>query len=75
MATGEYSIEGIPVGAYRVTASKRGYITQEAVINVVAGETTVLDFQLTPSLKKCDQLVVIERIKEYPSGCDVLNVI
>ena len=74
MATGEYSIEDIPAGAYRVTASKKGSITQEAVINVVAGETSVLDFQLNPSPKKCDQLVVIERIKEYPSQCDVLNV-
>lgn len=46
MATGEYSIRGIPAGEYSVTASKEGYISQTKTVTVIGGEITVANFQL-----------------------------
>lgn len=46
---GNYSIAGLLAGTYDVRASKAGYETQtQTGKNVVAGQTTTVDFQLTP---------------------------
>ena len=44
---GEYRIEGIPAGTRQVTASKFGYVTQIIPVEVLEGETTIVNFELT----------------------------
>jgi len=46
---GEYTITNIVVGTYTVTASATGYIDDSQTANVLQGETTVVDFILTPA--------------------------
>jgi protocatechuate 3,4-dioxygenase beta subunit len=45
---GYYQITDIPAGNKTVTASKSGYNSQSKTVNVVAGQTTTVDFSLTP---------------------------
>jgi hypothetical protein len=48
-ADGHYNITNVPTGTHIVTASKSGFQTStETNINVVARQTTALDFALTP---------------------------
>ncbi len=46
---GTYRIEGIPVGRYAVVVSYIGYETVERVVQITTGETTEVDFHLTPT--------------------------
>ena len=43
---GYYQILNVPAGSRTVTASKTGYNTQSKTVNVVAGQTITVDFQL-----------------------------
>lgn len=46
---GNYSIPNLPAGSYDIRASKTGYeIQTQTGKNVVAGQTTTVDFQLAP---------------------------
>ena len=47
---GEYAFPYVDAGTYTVTASKFGYETQTATATIVAGQNTVLDFNLTQSV-------------------------
>jgi protocatechuate 3,4-dioxygenase beta subunit len=45
---GYYQITDVPAGNKTVTASKSGYNSQSKTVNVVAGQTVTVDFQLQP---------------------------
>jgi len=47
-SSGAYIISNVPPGNYTVTASKDGYESSTKTVLVVAGETTPVDFELTP---------------------------
>jgi murein DD-endopeptidase MepM/ murein hydrolase activator NlpD len=46
---GYYQITNVPAGTRTVTASKSGYNSQSKEVNVVAGQTVTVDFQLQSS--------------------------
>jgi len=46
---GYYQITDVPAGNKTVTASKSGYNSQSKTVNVLAGQTTTVDFQLQSS--------------------------
>ncbi|MGH2657205.1 MAG: carboxypeptidase regulatory-like domain-containing protein [Actinomycetota bacterium] len=48
-ATGHYSFPVLSVGSYEVTASKFGYLSQTATVQVNEAETTTQDFALQPA--------------------------
>jgi len=45
---GGFQIEGVEPETYTLQATKSGYNTNSTTVNVVAGETTTADLQLTP---------------------------
>jgi hypothetical protein len=46
-STGRYVLSGVPIGVYRVSASRSGYLTaNESGVEVRQDQTTSLDFQL-----------------------------
>jgi hypothetical protein len=48
---GQYSLPNLPPGFYEIEASKIGYTTQtELHKEVIAGQTTIVDFSLYPSM-------------------------
>ena len=47
--SGKYTIADVPVGLRNVTASASGYANQEQNVEIVAGQTTTLNFTLTPT--------------------------
>jgi len=47
---GRYNITNVPAGTYTVQASKEGYASSSSTnVVVTAGQTTTLDFELTPT--------------------------
>ncbi len=46
--SGDYTINGIPVGIYTVTASKKGYYASSKTAAVSKDATTIVDLQLEP---------------------------
>jgi len=49
-SSGHYAISDVPAGTYTVTVSANGYEdSSQTNITVVAGETTTVDFELTPA--------------------------
>jgi outer membrane receptor protein involved in Fe transport len=55
---GAYSLEGIEEGSYKLKVSFIGYLTEVVDVTVKDGETTTVDFQLSPDLLSLDQVVV-----------------
>lgn len=55
---GNYTITGVPEGAYTLQASFVGYETFEAQVAVAAGEETVQDVQLATGAVGLDEVVV-----------------
>jgi len=47
--SGDYTIDNVPVGNYTVTASATGYNEESKTADVLQGETTFVDFTLTPT--------------------------
>jgi choice-of-anchor B domain-containing protein len=45
---GKYMIQDVSEGTRTVTASKSGYATQQQTATVIAGQTTTVDFSLSP---------------------------
>lgn len=45
---GKYTIQNVPEGSRTVTASKAGFNTQQQPATVTAGQTTTVDFSLSP---------------------------
>ena len=47
MSVGEYALQDIPIGIYKVTASKAGGISQTVEnVKVLEGQTTIVNIQL-----------------------------
>ncbi|HJU75847.1 MAG TPA: SusC/RagA family TonB-linked outer membrane protein [Gemmatimonadaceae bacterium] len=57
-ANGEYVIANVPAGSRTVRVRRLGFVPTERTVNVVAGETTQLDFALSQSLTQLEQLVI-----------------
>ncbi|HRW74713.1 MAG: carboxypeptidase-like regulatory domain-containing protein [Lewinellaceae bacterium] len=61
-ASGYYTFAALPVGTYTLNVSFIGYETQEEQVTITAGETTVLDVQLTPGLN-LQEVVVTSQLR------------
>ncbi len=55
---GRYLIGNLPVGQYDVRAELLGFATQNRVVDVVAGQTTVVDLRLEPEAISLSEMVV-----------------
>lgn len=67
-ATGAYALNQVPPGKRTITASFLGYESVEKSVNVVAGATTVVNFELANSSEDLDEVIVIgERETGYVS--------
>ena len=57
-ATGQYTIAGVPAGAVTVRVRFVGYLPKERSLTLRAGETSVVNFDLTPRSTQLDAIVV-----------------
>ena len=57
-ADGQYTIRGAPAGTIQVRASFVGYTRQTETVDLGAGETITIDFQLATDLLQMDEAVV-----------------
>lgn len=57
-ADGRFLVTNVPVGTVSVRATILGYATSESTVTVTAGQTTVLDFQLTLEALTLEGIVV-----------------
>ena len=58
VAVGEYVLE-LPVGTYTLIVSKKGYVAQEVAVDVVEGETSILDFHMVEGAEPNSGLIVL----------------
>lgn len=56
--TGRYLLNDVPVGTVVVRATMVGHSTQEQTVDVTAGATTVVDFELREAAIAIDEIVV-----------------
>lgn len=56
---GRYLILNVPVGEHVVEVQLIGYTTQRRTVTVVAGQPTIVDFQLEPEALALQELVVV----------------
>jgi len=54
---GQYQIKNVPTGQKTVIASKADYNSQSKTVNVVAGQTIILNFQLQPQTPLTGRIV------------------
>ncbi|MDQ7054922.1 MAG: TonB-dependent receptor [candidate division KSB1 bacterium] len=57
-AEGNYTIQNVPAGNYTLKTSFIGYKTESKTVQVTAGTTITVDFQLEMSILNMDELVV-----------------
>jgi thermitase len=57
-ASGEYTIAGVPPGAYQVTASKSGYESSTTTATLLSGSTAVTNFSLNPDTPPSNEMWV-----------------
>ena len=55
--TGQYTIRGVPAGTFDIRVLRVGYAEQKKPITVSAGQTSVLDFVMTPVVVKLQEVV------------------
>ena len=55
---GRYLLLNVPAGTHELTAERIGYVSVTQQVNVAAGETVVLDFQLREQALAMDELVI-----------------
>jgi TonB-linked SusC/RagA family outer membrane protein len=67
-ADGEFRIPGVSVGEKTVRVSFVGYRPVERVVNVSAGQTTTLDFELSPAARELNEVVVTGVSSETPQA-------
>lgn len=79
---GEYTIRGLAPGTYTVRASYVGYNPETQEVEVVDGETTPLDFELTWQAAETEEVVVtaqaegqISAINQQLSSNTITNVV
>lgn len=58
-AEGRYVLGNLAPEQYTLRASFTGYATQEASVRVAAGDTTRVDFAMSPDAAQLDELVVV----------------
>lgn len=56
---GEFHIEEIPAGEHQVLARRIGFQPGRYKVKVVAGETALIEFRLTPTIAVLESLVVV----------------
>ncbi|MGV3657012.1 MAG: TonB-dependent receptor, partial [Chitinophagaceae bacterium] len=61
---GQFSIEAITAGTFKLTASAVGFVMQEKNVAIIAGETTQIDFALEAEVKTLGEVVVSGSLKE-----------
>ncbi|MCH8494761.1 MAG: TonB-dependent receptor [Balneolales bacterium] len=75
---GEYSLS-LPAGTYQIRASFLGYTSSRQTVTILAGEVTVVDFQLRADLIGADEVVVLgtrtsdRTVLESPVPIDVIS--
>ena len=75
---GEYSLS-LPAGTYQIRASFLGYTSARQTVTILAGEVTVVDFQLRADLIGADEVVVLgtrtsdRTVLESPVPIDVIS--
>ena len=57
-ADGRYQIRNVPAGPRAVRATSIGYTSADTVVNVIAGQTVTVDFDLNRSVIAMDEIVV-----------------
>lgn len=57
-AEGQYTIADVPTGTHTIVATFVGYDRKEATVEVRAGETVEVDFELVPSTMGLEEVVV-----------------
>ncbi len=63
---GTFTLIVVPAGEYEIRVEIIGYRTQSEVVSVGAGETQVLEFALTPSVLRLQELVVTGTAARMP---------
>jgi hypothetical protein len=75
---GFYLLTNVPPGTYEVAASSIGYIRQTRRVTVLAGRSTVLNFELAPRPVEFSEVVVTERahrtLSEINTSVHVMDV-
>ena len=61
-ADGTYRIAGVPAGSYTVQARFVSYETAERQVEVIAGETVTIDFQMREDVLGLDEVVVTGQV-------------
>ena len=79
---GKFLLRNIPVGSYRIRASYVGYDPQEFTIELVAGRTLELEFELNPVSLEGQTVVITaqasgqkEAINQQLSSLEIKNVV
>lgn len=57
-ASGEYSIENIPVGTHKVAVTSVGFEKVEQTVSIKEGDSTLLNIQLPSSISSLNQVVI-----------------
>lgn len=55
---GEYNIQNLPAGTYKISASAIGFITAEKTFVLKSGQNLILDFLLVSNISGLEQVVV-----------------
>jgi len=59
-SSGNYILNGIPIGTQEVVAAMEGYSSQSETVEIVENEITELDFQLIPLSQENQRVVMVE---------------
>ncbi len=57
-ADGKYSIQNVPAGTYKLSASSIGFNVSEKTVVITSGQNLVLNFELAANISSLDQVVV-----------------
>jgi len=75
-SSGNYILNGIPVGSQEVTAVVEDYSSQTKTVEIIENEITELDFQLIPLSQEDQRVVMVELYMAIGcSGCELVEPI
>lgn len=69
LADGSYSFANVAAGSHTLSAARNGYVSDEKPASVTAGETTTVDFSLSP-VQAPDQYRIVLEWGSQPSDLD-----